>query len=442
MPAWLTVVGIGDDGFAGLGRPARRALLEASVVYGGERHLAMLPARLAARRAAWPRPFDLAPLLAERTGSVCVLASGDPMLFGVGATLARQLPAGELRVLPAPSSLSLAAARLGWPLQDVATVSLVGRPLPTLNAHLHDGARVFVLSADGRTPAALAELLDARGFGATRMTVLEHLGGNLERRIDGRADQWSAGEVAALNLIALECRATEGAPRLPLTSGLPDDAFRHDGQLTKRDIRAITLARLAPTPGELLWDVGAGSGSIGIEWMRAHPTCRAIAIEGHAERQRFIEHNRDALGVPGLQLVAGRAPDALEGLTVPDAVFIGGGVTVPGVLDVCWARLRDGGRLVANAVTLQGEAALAAWREQHGGTLTRIALADAQPLGGFDTWRQALPITLLDVTKPANGTNGTSSTSSTSSTNGTNSTVSTSATSGTSATSADSPPRP
>lgn len=402
MPAWLTVVGIGDDGFAGLGRPARRALLAASVVYGGERHLAMLPARLAARRAAWPSPFDLAPLLAERGGAVCVLASGDPMLFGVGATLARQLPASELRVLPAPSSLSLAAARLGWPLQDVATVSLVGRPLATLHAHLHDGARVFVLSADGRTPAALAGLLNARGFGATRMSVLEHLGGALERRIDGRADQWNAGDVAALNLIALECHAAAGAPRLPLTCGLPDDAFRHDGQLTKRDVRALTLARLAPTPGELLWDVGAGSGSIGIEWMRAHPACRAIAIEANGERQRFIEHNRDALGVPGLQLVAGRAPDALHGLPVPDAVFIGGGVTVPGVLDACWARLRDGGRLVANAVTLQGEAALVAWREQHGGTLTRIALANAQPLGGFDTWRQALPITLLDVTKPAN----------------------------------------
>jgi precorrin-6Y C5,15-methyltransferase (decarboxylating) len=272
-----------------------------------------------------------------------------------------------------------------------------------LNAWLHDGARLFVLSADGRTPAALAGLLNARGFGATRMTVLEHLGGGGERRIDGRADQWSAGDAAALNLIALDCRASEGARRLPLTCGLPDDAFRHDGQLTKRDVRAITLARLAPTPGQLLWDVGAGSGSIGIEWMRAHPGCRAIAVEAHAERQRFIEHNRDALGVPGLQLVAGRAPQALEGLPAPDAVFIGGGVTVPGVLESCWANLRDGGRLVANAVTLQGEAALAAWRERHGGALTRIALADAEPLGGFDTWRQARPITLLDVVKSSGG---------------------------------------
>ncbi|WP_144109307.1 precorrin-6y C5,15-methyltransferase (decarboxylating) subunit CbiE [Paraburkholderia sp. BCC1886] len=405
MPAWLTVVGIGDDGFAGLGRPARRALLQASVVYGGERHLAMLPARIGARRAAWPRPFDLAPLLAERTAGrtqpVCVLASGDPMLFGVGATLARHLPADELRVLPAPSSLSLAAARLGWPLQDVATVSLVGRPLPSISAYLHDGARVFVLSADGRTPAALAAWLAAQGFGASRMIVLEHLGGESERRIDALAHAWSTREVAALNLIALECRASGSTPRLPLTCGLPDDAFRHDGQLTKRDVRAVTLARLAPAPGELLWDVGAGSGSIGIEWMRAHPACRAIAIEANAERQAFIEHNRDALGVPGLQLVAGRAPEALAGLPKPDAVFVGGGATVPGVLHACWAGLRDGGRLVANAVTLQGEAALVAWRAQYGGTLTRIALADAQPLGAFDTWRQALPITLLEVTKPA-----------------------------------------
>jgi precorrin-6Y C5,15-methyltransferase (decarboxylating) len=402
MPAWLTVVGMGDDGFAGLGRTARRALLDASVVYGGERHLAMLPARLRARREPWPRPFDVASVLAHRhaAGSICVLASGDPMLFGVGATLARQLPADELRVLPAPSSLSLAAARLGWPLQDVATVSLVGRPLATVNAHLHDGTRLFVLSSDSGTPAAIAAQLTARGFGPSRMIVLEHLGGAAERRIDGRADAWSADSIAALNLIAIECRAADDARVLPLTSGLPDDAWMHDGQLTKRDIRAITLARLAPRPNELLWDVGAGCGSIGIEWMRAHPSCRALAIEAHPERQRFIEHNRDALGVPALQIVAGRAPDALDGLAAPDAIFIGGGVTVPGVLDTCWERLKSGGRLVANAVTLQGEAALVAWRDSHGGTLTRIALAQAQPLGGFDTWRQALPITLLESRKP------------------------------------------
>ncbi|RKP43380.1 precorrin-6y C5,15-methyltransferase (decarboxylating) subunit CbiE [Trinickia fusca] len=402
MPAWLTVVGIGEDGYAGLGRAARRALLDATLVVGGERHLAMLPTRLRVRCEPWSRPFDVAPVLAHRGAPVCVLASGDPMLFGVGATLARAVPADEMRVLPAPSSLSLAAARLGWPLQDAMALSLVGRPLAALHAHLRDGVRLLVLSSDGRTPAALAETLSARGFGATRMVVFEHLGGDRERRIDGNADGWQVAEVAALNLVALECRAAPHVRPLPLTVGLPDEVFANDGQLTKRDVRAITLARLAPSPGELLWDVGAGSGSIGIEWMRAHPSCRAIAIEAHAERQRLIEHNRDALGVPALQLVAGQAPDALEGLATPDAIFIGGGITTPGLIDTCWAHLRAGGRLVANAVTLQGDAVLTAWRERHGGSLTRIALAQAQSLGGFDTWRQALPITLLEVFKPLN----------------------------------------
>ncbi|MEM5436049.1 precorrin-6y C5,15-methyltransferase (decarboxylating) subunit CbiE [Paraburkholderia diazotrophica] len=409
MPAWLTVVGMGDDGFAGLGKAARRALIDASVIYGGERHLAMLPVCLSARREPWPRPFDIEAVLAQRNAHdardaraarVCVLASGDPMFYGVGATLARHLPADELRVLPAPSSVSLAAARLGWALQDVATVSLVGRPLAALHVHLHDGARVFVLSADGATPAAVAARLTERGFGATRMVVLEHLGGASERLIDARAASWQMNETVALNIIALECRRDASAPRLALTPGLPDDAYRHDGQLTKRDVRALTLGRLAPAPGELLWDVGAGCGSIGIEWMRAHPTCRAVAIEANGERQRFIEHNRDALGVPALQLIAGNAPDALHGLPEPDAIFIGGGVTADGVLDACWRALKSGGRLVANAVTLEGEAALAAWRARHGGTLTRIALAEAQPLGGFETWRPALPVTLLDTRKP------------------------------------------
>jgi len=401
MSAWLTVVGMGDDGFAGLGKTARRALIDASVIYGGERHLAMLPVCLSAAREPWPHPFDIAPVLARRDTPVCVLASGDPMFYGVGATLARHVPADELRVLPAPSSVSLAAARLGWALQDVATVSLVGRPLAALQMHLHDGARVFVLSADGATPAAVAAWLVERGFGATRMIVMEHLGSASERIVDARAHDWSIGESAALNLIALDCRRdAPDAPRLALTPGLPDDAYRHDGQLTKRDVRALTLGRLAPAPGELLWDVGAGCGSIGIEWMRAHASCRAIAIEANGERQRFIEHNRDALGVPGLQLVAGKAPDALHGLPAPDAIFIGGGVTAQGVLDGCWGALKQGGRLIANAVTLEGEAALVAWRAQNGGTLTRIALAEAQPLGGFETWRAALPITLLDTRKP------------------------------------------
>jgi precorrin-6Y C5,15-methyltransferase (decarboxylating) len=403
MSNWLTVVGIGEDGWHGLSRVARRALLDAQSIHGGERHLAFLPARIAASRVPWPKPFSLDAVLAGRGDGktrICVLASGDPMCFGVGATLAREVANGEMRVIPAPSSLSLAAARLRWALQDAVCVSLVGRPVASLLASLHRGVRLLVLSADGATPAAVAALLTAHGFGASRMTVFEHLGGNKERRIDERADDWREPLVAALNLVAIECRTHAGHAGPPLTPGLPDDAYRHDGQLTKRDVRAVTLARLAPQPGELLWDVGAGCGSIGIEWMRAHGACRAIAIESNESRQRLIEHNRDALGVPALQLVKGEAPAALDGLSAPDAVFIGGGLTVPGVLDACWARLRQGGRLVANAVTLQSEAALVEWRARHGGELTRIGVAQAEPLGSFDTWRQALPITLLHASKP------------------------------------------
>ena len=400
MAPWLTVVGIGEDGFKGLGKTARRALLQAGQVFGGQRQLDLLPACIRAERSPWPSPFSLNPVLEQRGTPICVLASGDPMLFGVGASLARQVSVDEMRVLPAPSSYSLAAARLGWPLQDVVTLSVVARPLAALNAQLHNGLRLLVLSNDGSSPAAIAELLRARGFGPSRMTVLEHLGGDAERRVEGIASEWTDLPIAALNLVAIECRAEHDAPRLSLLAGLADSAFEHDGQLTKRDVRAITLARLAPAPGELLWDVGAGCGSIGIEWMRAHPSCRALAIEADEGRQLLIEHNRDALGVPGLQLIRGRAPQALQGLEAPDAIFIGGGVTRPGVLDTCWQQLRSGGRLVANAVTLQSETALITWREQHGGELTRIHIAHAKPLGEFDTWRQALPITLLEAIKP------------------------------------------
>ncbi|MGF6491764.1 precorrin-6y C5,15-methyltransferase (decarboxylating) subunit CbiE [Pseudomonas frederiksbergensis] len=400
MTPWLTVVGIGEDGFKGLGKNARRALLGASRIIGGQRQLDLLPVCIRGERQLWPSPFTLEPLLALRGEPVCVLASGDPMFFGVGASLARHLPGAEMLILPAPSSMSLAAARLGWPLQDVVILSVVARPVAALNAHLFSGVRLLVLSNDDQSPSAIAALLRERGFGPSRLTVLEHLGGEAERRIEGVANDWNDPLISDLNLIAIECIAEPNTPRLSRLAGLPDSAFQHDGQLTKRDVRAITLARLAPTPGELLWDVGAGSGSIGIEWMRAHPSCRALAIEADEGRQLLIEHNRDALGVPGLQLIRGSAPQALEGLERPDAIFIGGGVTREGVLDTCWAQLKPGGRLVANAVTLQSEVTLMAWRERHGGELTRVHVAQAQPLGEFDTWRQALPITLLDVTKP------------------------------------------
>jgi precorrin-6Y C5,15-methyltransferase (decarboxylating) len=399
MSAWLTLVGIGEDGFAGLGKQARRALLSARRIVGSPRQLELLPRCIVGTRVAWPSPFSLDAVLSEPGEAVCVLASGDPMLYGVGASLARQVPAAQMHVLPSPSSYSLAAARLGWPLQDVVTLSVVARPVAALAAHLYSGQRLLVLSNDGTSPQAVAQLLRERGFGPSRMTVLEHLGGLGERRVDGAAND-DFSEIAALNLIAIECQASPDAPRLSPLAGLPDTAFRHDGQLTKRDIRAVTLARLAPQPGELLWDVGAGCGSIGIEWMRAHRSCRAIAVESDEGRQALIEHNRDALGVPGLQLVRGRAPDALAGLAMPDAIFIGGGVTRENVLSDCWAALKPGGRLVANAVTLQSEVTLVQWRERYGGELTRLHIAQACPLGEFDTWRQALPITLLDAVKP------------------------------------------
>ncbi|WP_286917860.1 MULTISPECIES: precorrin-6y C5,15-methyltransferase (decarboxylating) subunit CbiE [Pseudomonas] len=399
MSAWLTLVGIGEDGFAGLGKQARRALLSARRIVGSPRQLELLPRCIVGIRVAWSSPFSLDAVLAEPGEAVCVLASGDPMLYGVGASLARQIPAAQMHVLPSPSSYSLAAARLGWALQDVVTLSVVARPVAALAAHLYSGQRLLVLSNDGTSPRAVAELLRERGFGLSRVTVLEHLGGAKERRIDGSATD-DFPDIAALNLIAIDCQASPDAPRLSPLAGLPDTAFRHDGQLTKRDVRAVTLARLAPRPGELLWDVGAGCGSIGIEWMRAHPSCRAMAVESDEGRQAFIEHNRDALGVPGLQLVRGRAPGALAGLPAPDAIFVGGGVTRENVLADCWAALKPGGRLVANAVTLQSELALVQWRERYGGDLTRLHIAQAAPLGEFDTWRQALPITLLDTVKP------------------------------------------
>ncbi len=398
---WLTVVGIGEDGLAGLGSAARRAVEEARVLVGGARHLAMVPPH-GEERLAWPSPLAAAlpSLLKMRGTAVCVLASGDPMMYGIGATLARLVAAEEMAVHPAPSAFSLAAARLGWPLAETVPLSVHGRALALVQPHIHPGARLLVLGEDGSTPAALANLLVRRGFGASRLHVLEHMGGAAERRLSGIAQSWSHDEAATLNVVAVECVAGSGAERLSTLAGLPDSAYRHDGQLTKRDVRAATLARLAPSAGELLWDVGAGCGSIGIEWMRCHPLCRAIAIESDARRQELIAENKDALGVPGLAIVAGHAPEALAGLEPPAAVFVGGGLGVPGLLEACWQALPPGGRLAANAVTMQSEAVLLEWKGRTGGELARIAVAHAEPLGRFDTWRSMLPVTVLSAVKP------------------------------------------
>jgi precorrin-6Y C5,15-methyltransferase (decarboxylating) len=401
MTAWLTIIGIGEDGFDGLGSEARTALAAAEVLFGGKRHLSLLPPAIKARRQAWPSPFSAAEqlLLAERGRNVCVLASGDPMFYGVGATITRWMQPKELRIIPAPSSYAIAAARLAWPLQETALLSIHGRPLETLNAQIFPNARLLILSNDGTSPAAIAQLLCQRGFGLSEMTVLEHLGGPEEARHDSLARDWQLAHTAELNIVAVTCRSENQARSYSLLAGLPDDAYEHDGQLTKRDIRAVTLAHLAPLPGEVLWDVGAGCGSIGIEWMRAHPACRSISIEADAGRQQIIQRNAAKLGVPGLRLVAGEAPAALKGLETPDAIFIGGGVTENGVLQHCWEALRPGGRLVANAVTIQSEMLLITWRETIGGTLTRLSVEQAKPLGSFDTWRGALPVTILSVTK-------------------------------------------
>ncbi|SFI81799.1 precorrin-6Y C5,15-methyltransferase (decarboxylating) [Phyllobacterium sp. CL33Tsu] len=399
---WLTVIGIGEDGYGGLGEAARRALAEAGTIFGGRRHLDLLPDNLEAKRVAWPTPFsDAYPmLLALRGHPVVVLASGDPMHFGMGAALTRHIERSEMRILPAPSSFALAAAAMGWPIQESQLLSVHGRPIETLFKAFVPNGKLIVLSNDGDTPANVAGLLAQRGFAAARLTVLEHLGGPVERRIDGVAGSWDHPRCADLNVVAVDCGVVGQEMRtFPLLAGLPDDAFEHDGQLTKRDVRAVTLAHLAPLPGELLWDVGAGCGSIGIEWMRSHPMCRALAIEANDKRQQLILHNSRALGVPDLHLVRGEAPAALAELPAPDAIFIGGGVTDPDVLSTCWAHLKPGGRLVANAVTIEGEMTLVDWRRKHGGDLTKLAVSQAQPLGSFDAWRAALPVTIYMVRK-------------------------------------------
>lgn len=382
---WLAIVGIGEDG--ALGPEARALVAGAGLVMGGARHLALAASVITGEPRPWPHPMaqGIPALLARQGTPTAVLASGDPMWFGVGTTLLRHIPADQMRVVPGVSTFSLAAARMGWALQDVACLSCCGRPIEAVAPHLHPGARLLILSADDGTPGALQALLRVRGFGPSVFWVMERLGGPGERVRSG-----VPAELDALNIMAIE---VAGEPGLSLAPGLADGMFENDGQITKSEVRAITLAALAPRPGQLLWDVGAGSGSVAVEWMLRHASCRAVAVERRGDRAARARRNAAALGVPGLVVIDGEAPAALAGLPRPDAVFLGGGAHVAGVIESAWAALAPGGRLVANAIALQTEAALLAARARYGGTLLRIGIERLDTVGGMDAYRPAMTVT-------------------------------------------------
>ncbi len=390
---WLAIVGIGEDGLDGLVPAAQKLIAQAEFVVGGKRHLA-LAGSLKAETMTWPSPIENAlDAIEERRGrSVCVLATGDPFFFGVGAVLMRRFQADEMIAIPAPSAFALAASRLGWSQQDCALLTLHGRPLEAIIPHLQPGARILALSWDGATPAKLAALLTARGMGQSRLTICEAMGGPRERIRATDAQDFALDNVAALNTIALAVVAGHGARVLPRAAGLPDEWFEHDGQITKREIRAMTLSSLAPRRGELLWDVGSGSGSVVIEWMLADPANRGVAIEARHDRAERIARNALNFGAPGLSVVTGEAPQVFTDLAKPDVIFIGGGASAPGVIDGALDALTAGGRLVVNAVTLETQATCVDWRARWGGELTQIAVAHAEPVGRYSGWRAAMPI--------------------------------------------------
>ncbi|NTH16163.1 precorrin-6y C5,15-methyltransferase (decarboxylating) subunit CbiE [Agrobacterium rhizogenes] len=392
---WLTLIGIGEDGPAGLGDEAKRLIASARVVFGGARHIDLMRPLIKGEAHAWLSPFEksVEAVLALRGKPTVILASGDPFFYGVGATLSRHIPVSEMTVIPAASSFSLAASRLGWPLQDVTILSLHGRPLDLIRPHLHTGRKILALTSDGQGPADLAYLLQQNGFGQSKLTVLEALGGPSERVSTQKAADFALSDINDLNVCGIDVVTSDGARILPLATGLDDRLFEHDGQITKREIRAMTLSALAPRRGELLWDIGAGSGSIAIEWMLADPSMRAIAIETSSDRAARVRHNAASFGVPGLSVVEGQAPHALAGLPTPDAIFIGGGGGNAGVMEAAIGGLRKGGRLVANAVTTEMEAILLAEHARRGGSLIRIDIARAAPIGSMTGWRPAMPVT-------------------------------------------------
>ncbi len=401
MTPWLSVIGIGENGLDGLDSTALRLIAGAELLVGGERHLAMVPSVAGpGRRMVWGQPFGstIEAVVARRGTPVTVLASGDPMEYGVGATLSRHVPSSEMLVLPQAGAFSLSAAALGWPLQDVRRLTVHGRPLSRIALHLAPGQRLLVLSENGDTPRALARWLDDHDWGPSTVTVLEHLGGVDESLFAARASEFPDRRFADLNTVAIQCSPTASARILPRLAGLPDAAFHNDGQLTKRVVRAATLASLAPMPGQLLWDVGAGCGSIGIEWMRGAEGARAIAIERSGNRCRLIALNAAELGVPELAIIEGTAPDQLEDLPSPDAIFVGGGLELH-LVEQLWGFLKPGGRLVANAVTVEGESVLFASQACFGGELTRIGVTHAESLANHYVWRPAISVTQLAINK-------------------------------------------
>ena len=399
---WLSIVGIGEDGIEGLSPMACRLVSEAEVVFGGRRHLGLAAVLIRGTARAWPSPFDRAvnEVCGYQGRDVCVLASGDPFLYGIGSTLARAMDPSEMRVVPAPSAFSLAAARLGWALPETTLLSFHGRSLDLVRPHLQPGARLLALTPDAAGPAAVARLLAQSGFGASRVTVLEALGGSRECIRAALAEAFDLESVDPLNTVAIEVTASSEARIIARASGVSDTLFEHDGQITKREIRAVTMSSLAARRGELLWDIGAGAGSIAIEWMLADPTMRAIAIEARADRAARIRRNAANFGVPGLEVIEGEAPAALEGLERPNAIFVGGGASEAGVLDAAVGALSRSGRLVVNAVTIATEAMLLARHSALGGELIRTAVARVEPLRGASVWRQALPVTQWIWTKP------------------------------------------
>ena len=410
---WLCVIGIGEDGWDDLSADARDLLYESEIVLGGERHLKMLPKDWEGERIVWSSPIREAvskivswrPEDSTSVQKVAIMASGDPLCYGIATKLLRHLPIEEIWIKPALTTFSLMCSRIGWSLPDVETLTIHGRPVEMLHPFVQPGAKLLVLSKGEESPEQAAKLLCARGFGKSIITVLEHLGGRKERQFSGQADSWNHPEGAALNAMAIECIPENNANVLSRNPGLPDEAFLHDGQLTKREIRAVALSKLMPVVDHLLWDVGAGCGSVSIEWMRTNPGCRAVAIEKSKSRLKLIEQNSQELGVPMLQIISGSAPEVLADLPAPDAVFIGGGLSSGNLLQTCWNALKPGGRLVANAVTLEGEQKLLQWQNENAGKsgasgdLTRLSISRAEKIGKFQGWKEMRSVIQLAVIK-------------------------------------------